>query len=171
MFVTIAAGYIACTLLLELVIPAIATKLAGKAGKKGVRLKDIEKPEWLRKIGQWLDDHYVSTPEAVEKIIQEHQEEIIKVLTGQKSELSDLGKQIFDAINELKERIDRAQLTNADKEFLTEVKASFDPDEFEKRLEKIVKKNAGVDQQILRDVLTIFFDKRGWGDNCRPCFR
>jgi hypothetical protein len=82
----------------------------------------------------------VSTPEAVEEIIKEHQEEIVKALTEHKGELSDLRQQIFDAVNELKERIDNAQLTNEDKEFLREIKKNFDPDEFEKRLEKVLKK-------------------------------
>jgi hypothetical protein len=45
MVVTIAAGYIAGTLLQELVIPGTATRLAGKAGEKGAKLKDIDKPE------------------------------------------------------------------------------------------------------------------------------
>jgi sugar-specific transcriptional regulator TrmB len=106
----------------------------------------------------------VSTPEAVEEIIEEHQEEIVEALTEHKGELSELGQQIFDAVNELKERIDNAQLTNEDKEFLAEVKKNFDPDEFEKRLEKILKKNAGVDQQKLREELTTFFENLGWGD-------
>lgn len=48
-----------------------------------------------KKIGHWLDDHYVSTPEAVEKIIKEHQEEILRRLTDHEGELSDLRKQIF----------------------------------------------------------------------------
>jgi hypothetical protein len=94
----------------------------------------------LRKIGPWLDDHSVSTPEAVEEIIEEHQEEIVEALTEHKGELSELGQQIFDAVNELKERIDNAQLTNEDKEFLREIKKNFDPDEFEKRLERGLKK-------------------------------
>nr|QNO52943.1 hypothetical protein IEHOEKMD_00014 [Methanosarcinales archaeon ANME-1 ERB6]QNO53962.1 hypothetical protein MMBEDHBC_00017 [Methanosarcinales archaeon ANME-1 ERB6] len=79
-----------------------------------------------KKIGHWLDDHYVSTPEAVEKIIKEHQEEILRRLTDHEGELSDLRKQIFDAVNELKERIDNARLTEEDKEFLAEVKKNFD---------------------------------------------
>jgi hypothetical protein len=134
MVVDIAAGYIAKALLQNLVIPEIAKRLAGKAGEKGAKLKDIEKPEWLQKIGQWLDDHPVGTPEKVEKIINEHQEEIVRELTEHKGELSDLGQQIFDAVNELKERIDNAQLRSEDKEFLAELKESFDPDEFEKRI-------------------------------------
>jgi hypothetical protein len=134
MVVDIAAGYIAKALLQNLVIPEIAKRLAGKAGEKGAKLKDIEKPEWLQKIGQWLDDHPVGTPEKVEKIINEHQEEIVRELTEHKGELSDLGQQIFDAVNELKERIDNAQLRSEDKEFLAELKESFNPDEFEKRI-------------------------------------
>jgi ATP/maltotriose-dependent transcriptional regulator MalT len=161
---TIDTDYIAGTLLQELVIPEIASRLAGKAGEKGVRLKDIEKPKWLQGIGKWLDDHQVSTPEKVEKIINEHQEEIVRELTEHKGELSDLGQQIFDAVNELKERIDNARLTDEDKEFLAEVKNNFDPDEFENRLEKILQKNAGVDQQKLREELTIFFKNMGWGN-------
>jgi hypothetical protein len=147
-----------------LVIPEIAKRLAGKAGEKGAKLKDIEKPKWLQKIGQWLDDHPVGTPEKVEKIINEHQEEIVRELTEHKGELSDLGQQIFDAVNELKERIDDAQLTDEDKAFLAEVKESFNPDEFEKRLEKILKKNVDVDSQKIHDELTIFFDNMGWDD-------
>lgn len=160
----IAAGYIADALLQNLVIPEIAKRLAGKAGEKGVKLKDIEKPEWLQKIGLWLDDHPVSTPGKVEKIITEHQEEILRELTEHKGELSDLGQRIFDAVNELKERIDDARLTDEDKEFLAEVEKNFDPDEFEKRLEKILQNNAGVDQQKLREELTTFFDNMGWDD-------
>ncbi len=45
MVVTIAAGYIAGTLLQELVIPETATRLAGKAGEEGAKLRDIEKLE------------------------------------------------------------------------------------------------------------------------------
>lgn len=101
MVVAIAASYIANALLQNLVIPEIARKLAGKACENGT-LKDIDKPKWLRKIGQWLDDHHVSTPEAVEEIIKGHQEEIIRILTERKGELSDLGQQIYEAINELK---------------------------------------------------------------------
>jgi hypothetical protein len=164
MVVDIAAGYIANALLQNLVIPEIAKRLAGKAGEKGAKLKDIEKPEWLRKIGQWLDDHPVGTPEKVEKIINEHQEEILRELTEHKGELSDLGQQIFDVVNELKGRIDDARLTGDDKEFLAEVKKNFDPDEFEKRLEKILKKNLDVDSQKIHDELTIFFDNMGWDD-------
>ena len=164
MVVEIAAGYIANALLQNLVIPEIAKRLAGKAGEKGVKLKDIEKPEWLQKIGLWLDDHPVSTPGKVEKIITEHQEEILRELTEHKGELSDLGQRIFDAVNELKERIDDARLTDEDKEFLAEVEKNFDPDEFEKRLEKILQNNAGVDQQKLREELTTFFDNMGWDD-------
>ncbi len=164
MAVEIGASYVANALLQNLVIPEIAERLAGKAGEKGAKLKDIDKPEWLRKIGLWLDDHPVGTPEKVEKIINEHQEDILRELTEHKGELSDLGQQIFDVVNELKERLGWAQLTNADKEFLTEVKASFDPDELEKRLEKILQKNADVDQQKLREELTIFFANMGWGD-------
>jgi hypothetical protein len=164
MAMEIGAGYIANALLQNLVIPEIAKRLAGKAGEKGVSLKDIDKPEWLRKIGQWLDDHHVSTPEAVEKIIKENQEEIARALTEQKGELRELGKTIFEAINELKWRIDNEQLKGDDKEFLAEVEKNFDPDEFEKRLEKILQKNAGVDQQKLREELTLFFKNMGWGD-------
>jgi sugar-specific transcriptional regulator TrmB len=105
----------------------------------------------------------VSTPEAVEEIIEEHQEEIVEALTEHKGELSELGQQIFDAVNELKERIDNAQLTNEDKEFLAEVKKNFDPDEFEKRLEKILKKNVDVDSQKIHDELTIFWDQSRFG--------
>jgi ATP/maltotriose-dependent transcriptional regulator MalT len=161
---TIDTDYIAGTLLQELVIPEIASRLAGKAGEKGVRLKDIEKPKWLQGIGKWLDDHHLSTPEAVEKIITEHQEEIVLELTEHKGELSDLGQQIFDVVNELKGRIDDARLTGEDKAFLAEVKKNFDPDEFEKRLEKILKKNVDVDSQKIHDELTIFFDNMGWDD-------
>jgi hypothetical protein len=164
MAVELIAGYISKALLQNLVIPEIAKRLAGKAGEKGAKLKDIEKPKWLRKIGLWLDDHPVGTPEKVEKIINEHQEEILRELTEHKGELSDLGQQIFDVVNELKGRIDDAQLTGEDKVFLAELKESFNPDEFEKRLEKILQKNAGVDQLILRDELTTFFDNMGWGD-------
>jgi hypothetical protein len=164
MAVAIGAGYIAGTLLQDFVIPEIAARLAGKAGEKGVRLKDIDKPKWLQRIGKWLDDHHVSTPEAVEEIIKGHQEEIVRILTEHEGELSDLGKQIFDAVTELKARIDNMQLTNEDKEFLAEIKKNFDPDVFENRLEKILKKNVGVDSQRIRDELTIFFDNMGWGD-------
>jgi hypothetical protein len=73
MAVEIAAGSIANALLQCFVIPEIAKRLAVKAGEKGAKLKDIDKPEWLRRIGKWLDDHHVSTPEAVEAIIKEHQ--------------------------------------------------------------------------------------------------
>jgi hypothetical protein len=45
MVVTIAAGYIAGTLLQELVIPETVTRLAGKAGEEGAKLRDIEKRE------------------------------------------------------------------------------------------------------------------------------
>nr|QNO55014.1 HTH-type transcriptional regulator MalT [Methanosarcinales archaeon ANME-1 ERB7] len=164
MAVELGAGYISKALLQNLVIPEIAKRLAGKAGEKGAKLKDIEKPKWLRKIGLWLDDHPVGTPEKVEKIINEHQDEIVRELTEHKGELSDLGQQIFDAVNELKGRIDDALLTGEDKEFLAEVKKNFDPDEFEKRLEKILQKNAGVDQQKLREELTTFFENMGWGN-------
>ncbi|MBE9594665.1 MAG: hypothetical protein IMF19_14435, partial [Proteobacteria bacterium] len=88
MVVDIAAGYIANALLQNLVIPEIAKRFAGKAGEKGAKLKDIEKPEWLQKIGLWLDDHPVGTPKKVEKIINEHQEEIVRELTEHKGELS-----------------------------------------------------------------------------------
>lgn len=127
-------------MLQELVIPEIVTRFASKAGEKGAKLKDIEKPKLAgKKIGHWLDDHYVSTPEAVEKIIKEHQEEILRRLTDHEGELNDLRKQIFGAVNELKERIDNARLTEEDREFLAEVKKNFDPDEFEKRLEMALK--------------------------------
>ena len=49
MVVAITAGHIASTLLRELVIPEIVTRFAGKAGEKGAKLKDIEKPKWLKK--------------------------------------------------------------------------------------------------------------------------
>jgi uncharacterized protein YutD len=164
MVVDIAAGYIANALLQNLGIPEIAKRLAGKAGEKDAKLKDIEKPKWLRKIGLWLDDHHVGTPEKVEKIINEHQEEILRELTEHKGELSDLGQQIFDVVNQLKVRIDNAQLTDEDKEFLAEVKKNFDPDEFEKRLEKILKRNVYVDSQKIHDELMIFFDNMDWDD-------
>nr|QNO56331.1 HTH-type transcriptional regulator MalT [Methanosarcinales archaeon ANME-1 ERB7] len=164
MAMELGAGYISKALLQNLVIPEIAKRLAGKAGEKGAKLKDIDKPEWLRKIGQWLDDHPVGTPEKVEKIINAHQEKIVRELTEHKGELSDLGQQIFDVVNELKERIDNAQLTGEDKAFLAEVKKNFDPDEFEKRLEKILKKNVDVDSQKIHDELTIFFNNMGWDD-------
>ena len=163
MAVELGAGYIANALLQNLVIPGIAKRLAGKADEKGAKLKDIDKPEWLRKIGLWLDDHPIGTPEKVEKIINEHQEEILRELTEHKGELSELGQQIFDAVNELKGRIDDARLTDEDKELLAEVKKNFDPDVFEKRLEKILKKNVDVDSQKIHDELTIFWDQSRFG--------
>ncbi|MBE9592769.1 MAG: hypothetical protein IMF19_04745, partial [Proteobacteria bacterium] len=162
MAVEIGAGYIANALLQNLVIPEIAKRLAGKAGEKGAKLKDINKPEWLQKIGQWLDDNNVSTPEKVEECIKKQQEKIVRALTEQKGELSDLGKPIFEAINELKDRIDKKELRNEDNEFLDGVKESFNPDEFEKRLEKILEKSAKGDLQKIRNELTLFFGNMGW---------
>ena len=54
MVVAIGAGYISGTLLQDFVIPEIVARLAGKAGEKGVKLKDIEKTKWLQRIGKWL---------------------------------------------------------------------------------------------------------------------
>lgn len=165
MVVEIAAVYITKFLLEKLVIPEIEQKLAGKAAEKGAGLKDIKGHKLLQKVGKWCDDHSVSTPEAVERILNEHREDIIKVLTEHKGELKDdLGMLIFESVNELKDRIDNAQLTSEDKEFLAEIKKNFDPAEFEKRLKGILKENAGVDQQLLRGELTTFFENMDWGD-------
>ena len=164
MVVTLAASYIAMTLLKGLVIPEIAKKLASKAAGKGARLKDIEGPRWLRQIGKWLDDHQVSSPTAIKGIINEHQEEILRVLEAHEGELSELGKLIFGTIGELKERIDTKQLTPEDREFLAVVKRDFDPDEFEKRLEKILKEHKSLNLEKIRNELTTFFDNMGWGD-------
>jgi hypothetical protein len=158
------AGYIATTLLQGLVIPGIAKKLASRAAEKGARLKDIEGPHWLRQIGTWLDAHQVSSPAAIKGIINGHQEEILRVLEAHEGELSELGKQIFDSINELKERIDSQQLTDEDKVFLAEIKQNLDPEEFEKRAEKLLQTTAGIDTLAFREELTTFFNNMGWGD-------
>ncbi len=164
MVVEIAVGYMLNAVLQNLVIPEIGRIFAGKAAKKGAELKDIEGPEWLQKIGKWFDDHSVSTPEAVKRILNEHQERIIEALKHEGELKDDLGRQILESVHKLKDRIDNAQLTNEDKEFLAEIKKNFDPDEFEKTLKGILKENAGVDQQLLHGELTTFFENMGWDD-------
>ena len=164
MVVEIAAVYIAKALLQNLVIPEIGRKLAGKAAKKGGRLKDIKGPKWLQKIGKLLDDLSVSTPEAVERILNEYQEKIIEDLKHEGELKDDLGRRIFESVNELKERIDNKQLTNEDKEFLAETNKNLTADEFEKLLKRVLKENRGVDQQLLRRELITFFENMGWDD-------
>jgi hypothetical protein len=164
MVVEIAAVYITKALLQNLVIPEIGRKLAGKTAEKGAGLKDIKGHKLLQKVGKWCDDHSVSTPEAVERILNEHREDIIKVLEHKGELKDDLGMLIFESVNELKDRIDNAQLTSEDKEFLAEIKKNFDPDKFESRLIEILKEKEVEDQQKLRQELETFFKKMDWGD-------
>lgn len=164
MVATTLVVYVLDSLLSSLVIPEIGRRFTSKLTEKGARLKDVKGPKWLKRIGERFDAIQINTTEKVEARLNELQKNISEALKHEGEIKDENARLILESINDLKDRIDNQQLTNDDKEFFAEIKKNFDLDEFEKRVEEILKENVGVDKQLFQVELTTFFKNMGWDD-------